>query len=177
VRVPQRHRIGEEGAGFFLQMLQFQEERLWAGANVVGACELGIRETVEYTRMRKAFGHAILENQWVQFKLAELLTEVEALRGLVYHAVERMLDGDNVTRLASMAKLKAGRLSREVADTCLQFWGGMGYAWETRIARMFRDGRLASIGGGPDEIMMGIICKLADMPPDRPKQETTDEHR
>jgi citronellyl-CoA dehydrogenase len=59
-----------------------------------------------------------------------------------------------------MIKLKAGRLAREVADSCLQFWGGMGYMWESKISRMFRDSRLCSIGGGADEVMLGIICKL-----------------
>ncbi len=170
VRVPRRNRIGEEGDGFMIQMLQFQEERLWAAANVVGAMEEAIRETVEYTRMRKAFGRAVLVNQWVHFKLAELSTEVEALRGMTYMAVERMLDGENVTRLASMAKLKAGRLSREVSDTCLQFWGAMGYMWESSISRTFRDSRLVSIGAGPDEIMLGIICKLDGLLPERPRE-------
>ena len=72
-----------------------------------------------------------------------------------------------MTQLASMAKLKAGRLTREVADKCLQYWGGMGYTWENRVARLFRDGRLASIGGGTDEVMLGIICKLEGMLPGR----------
>ena len=67
--------------------------------------------------------------------------------------------GDNVTRLASMAKLKAGRLGREVADACLQYFGGQGYMAEARIARLYRDVRLASIGAGADEIMLSIICK------------------
>jgi citronellyl-CoA dehydrogenase len=169
VRVPCRYRIGEEGAGFFLQMLQFQEERLWGAANAVGAMELVIRETVEYTRTRRAFGRAILDNQWVHFKIAELISEVEALRALVYRATDLMLSGQNVTRLASMAKLKAGRLSREVSDTCIQFWGGMGYSWESHVSRMFRDGRLASIGAGPDEIMLEIICKLDGLLPEKRK--------
>jgi citronellyl-CoA dehydrogenase len=65
-----------------------------------------------------------------------------------------------VTELASMAKLKAGRLMRTVPDSCLQFWGGMGYTIENKVARLYRDGRLASIGGGADEVMMGIIAKI-----------------
>ena len=68
--------------------------------------------------------------------------------------------GEDVTELASMAKLKAGRLSREIPDACLQFWGGMGFTWENNVARAYRDGRLASIGGGADEVMLGIICKF-----------------
>lgn len=69
------------------------------------------------------------------------------------------MEGLDFTKEASMAKLKAGRLTREVNDICLQFYGGMGYMEETRISRAFRDGRLLSIGAGADEIMMGIIAK------------------
>ena len=160
VRVPQRHLIGQEGMGFIMQMMQFQEERLWGAANTVGGLDEVLAATIEYTRDRKAFGRSILDNQVVHFRLAELATEVEALRALLYRATALYVGGKDVTRLASMAKLKAGRLVREVADSCLQFWGGMGYMWESPVARMYRDGRLASIGGGADEIMLSIICKL-----------------
>ena len=160
VRVPQRYRIGAEGMGFMLQMLQFQEERLWGATNSVSAMDMAVAATVEYTRDRKAFGKSILDNQVVHFRIAELATEIEALRALNYRAAELFLAGQDVTRLASMCKLKAGRLLREVADSCLQYWGGMGYMWESKISRMFRDARLCSIGGGADEIMLSIICKL-----------------
>ena len=86
--------------------------------------------------------------------------EVEALRALTYRAVESYVSGKDVTKLASMAKLKAGRLTREVADSCLQYWGGMGFTADNPISQSYRDGRLISIGGGADEIMLGIICKL-----------------
>jgi citronellyl-CoA dehydrogenase len=167
VRVPQRYIIGQEGAGFMLQMLQFQEERLWGAANAITAMDEAISETIKYTRERKAFGKSILDNQVVHFRLAELATEVEALRALIYRAAELFLSGKDVTRLASMCKLKAGRLAREVSDSCIQFWGGMGYMWESKISRMYRDSRLASIGGGADEIMLGIICKLDGTLPGR----------
>ena len=160
VRVPRRNLIGEEGMGFSYQMMQFQEERLWAAANCVTGMENVIRETIDYTRERQAFGKSILDNQVVHFRLAELATEAEALRSLVYRATELLVEGKDVTRLASMAKLKAGRLQREVADSCLQYWGGQGYMWESPVARALRDGRLLSIGGGADEVMLGIICKL-----------------
>jgi citronellyl-CoA dehydrogenase len=119
-----------------------------------------IAQTIDYTRSRKAFGKSILDNQVVHFRLAELATEIELLRALVYRACELYLAGTDVTRLASMAKLKAGRLLREAADACLQYWGGMGYMNESPISRAFRDGRLGSIGGGADEVMLTIICKL-----------------
>jgi citronellyl-CoA dehydrogenase len=160
VRVPQRFLIGEEGKGFTYQMMQFQEERLWAAAANLKAMERMIAQTIDYTRTRKAFGKSILDNQVVHFRLAELATEIELLRALVYRACELYLAGTDVTRLASMAKLKAGRLQREAADACLQYWGGMGYMNETPISRAFRDGRLGSIGGGADEVMLSIICKL-----------------
>src|SRR5215216_525747 len=159
VRVPQRYRIGEEGMGFIYQMQQFQEERLWAAAAGLMKMERMIRMTVEYTAGRQAFGKSILDNQVVHFRLAEFETKVELLRSHVYRTVEEYLAGSDVTNLASMAKLTAGRLVREVSDSCLQYWGGMGYMTESEISRMYRDGRLTSIGGGADEIMLGIISK------------------
>ena len=167
VRVPVRYRIGEEGMGFILQMLQFQEERLWGAATSMTGMDRAIEATIEYTRERKTFGQPIIDNQSVHFRLAELKTEVEALRSLVYRAGQDYADGNDVTMLASMAKLKGGRLMREVTDSCLQYYGGTGFMNETPITRAFRDGRLMSIGGGADEIMLGIICKFMDILPKR----------
>lgn len=160
VRVPQWHRIGEEGHGFAMQMMQFQEERLFAGANALKGLEQCINSTIAYTRERHTFGQPIIDNQVVHFRLAELQTEIEALRALVYRACDLYVAGEDVTTLASMAKLKAGRLGREVSDACLQYWGGMGYMWDNTVSRAYRDARLTSIGGGADEIMLGIICKM-----------------
>jgi citronellyl-CoA dehydrogenase len=160
VRVPRRNVIGQEGSGFMLQMLQFQEERLYAAAGALRSLDRLIDQTIDYTRQRHAFGKPILDNQVVHFRLAELRTEVEALRALTWSAVEMYVAGQDVTRLASMAKLKCGRLSREVADACLQYWGGMGFTADNPLSQAFRDNRLISIGGGADEVMLGIICKL-----------------
>jgi citronellyl-CoA dehydrogenase len=160
VRVPQRNLIGQEGMGFMFQMMQFQEERLYVAAGALSNLDSLIDQTIAYTRSRKTFGQPILNNQVVHFRLAELRTEVEALRALTYRAVAAYAGGKDVTKLASMAKLKAGRLSREVADSCLQYWGGMGFTADNPISQSYRDGRLISIGGGADEIMLGIICKF-----------------
>ena len=160
VRVPQRNVIGQEGMGFAFQMMQFQEERLWGAASSLRSLDRLIDLTVDYTRERKAFGKSILDNQVVHFRLAELRTEVAALRALTYQACELYVSGKDVTKLASMAKLKCGRLSREVADSCLQYWGGMGFTRDNPISQAYRDSRLISIGGGADEVMLGIICKL-----------------
>jgi len=160
VKVPVRHTIGQPGLGFIYQMQQFQEERLWGAVSAVVGMEKTIDRTVEYTRERKVFGRPLLDNQVIHFRLAELRTEVELVRSLCYRACEEYLDGKDVTMLASMAKLKAGRALRLVTDACIQYWGGAGYLWENPVARSFRDSRLASIGGGADEVMLQIISKL-----------------
>lgn len=160
VRVPQKNIIGQEGMGFTMQMMQFQEERLYAAASSLKGFDRLIDLTIEYTRERGAFGKPVLDNQVVHFRLAELRTEVEALRALTWSAIEKYVAGADVTRLASMAKLKTGRLARELTDACLQYWGGMGFTFDNPVSRAYRDTRLISIGGGADEIMLGIICKL-----------------
>jgi citronellyl-CoA dehydrogenase len=160
VRVPKRNLIGTEGTGFMMQMLQFQEERLYGAANSLKMLDSLIDQTIGYCKERHTFGQPLINNQVIHFRLAELRTEVEALRSLVYRAVDEYVRGQDVTRLASMAKLKCGRLIREVADSCLQYWGGMGFTYDNPISQAYRDGRLVSIGGGADEIMLGIICKF-----------------
>ena len=165
VRVPQANRIGEEGFGFIYQMEQFQLERLFAAGSSLKMMENCIADTIAYTRERQAFGKSILDNQVVHFSLAELQCEIEALRALVYNATEEHITGIDVTTKASMAKLKSGRLIRKVTDTCLQYFGGMGYMWDNPVARAYRDGRLASIGGGADEVMLEIICKKMRISP------------
>src|SRR6476661_5750527 len=104
VRVPQTHRIGEEGMGFTYQMQQFQEERLWAAASSVNGMIRTLNDTIEYIRERKMFGQTVLDFQYVHYRLAELKTEIEALRALVYRAVDMYVAGEDVTMLASMAK-------------------------------------------------------------------------
>ncbi|KAM8967253.1 putative acyl-CoA dehydrogenase 6 [Pelodytes ibericus] len=160
VRVPSKYLIGDEGMGFMYQMLQFQEERMWGVANVLTPMENIIQETVNYTSQRKIFNQPVLHNQVVHFRLAELATEVELLRSLLHRTVGIYIGGSDVTKLASMAKLKAGRLVREVSDSCLQYWGGMGFTDEVLVSRLYRDSRLMSIGAGADEVMLSIICKF-----------------
>ena len=159
VRVPRRNLVGAEGRGFSMQMEQFQEERLSAAFVKPKALEMCIQDTIAYTSERHVFGQPLIDNQVVYFKMAELMSEVEALRSMAWRATELMLDGNDVTLLASMAKLKAGRLGRLVPDACLQYWGGQGFMWDNFVARCYRDMRLTSIGGGADEVMLQIIAK------------------
>jgi citronellyl-CoA dehydrogenase len=172
VRVPQKNRIGAEGMGFMMQMVQFQEERLFGAMSSLRGMERVIDATIAYCKERQTFGQALIDNQVIHFRFAELRTEVEALRSLCYRAIEDYVGGADVTLLASMAKLKAGRLVREVSDSCLQYWGGMGFMWDNPASRAYRDTRLMSIGGGADEIMLGIICKLMNILPGKKKKSS-----
>ncbi|HRL12234.1 MAG TPA: acyl-CoA dehydrogenase family protein [Aggregatilineales bacterium] len=167
VRVPVSNRIGEEGMGFILQMQQFQKERLIGAIMGISGAERAVRRTIDYLKMRQTFGRPIIDNQFVHFKLVELITEIEMQRQFSYHCAAKIAAGEDVTREASMAKLKVGRLMREVADWCMQFHGGIGYMEETWVSRYYRDARLTSIGGGADEIMLGIIAKYEGILPPR----------
>jgi citronellyl-CoA dehydrogenase len=85
--------------------------------------------------------------------------EVESLRALIYHTCELYIAGEDPTKQASFAKLKAGQLTRQIPSDCLQFWGGMGFMWDNIVSRMYRDLRITAIGGGADEVMLSIIGK------------------
>jgi citronellyl-CoA dehydrogenase len=160
VRVPVSHTIGEVGRGFQQQMQQFQHERAIAAYNASGGMLRALELTAAYLRERHAFGAPLLANQHIQFRLAELAAEVEIFRRFCEACAQTFIDAQDATRLATIAKLKGGRLQREVADTCLQFHGGFGYMDETWVARYFRDSRLLSIGGGADEVMLQILARM-----------------
>ena len=159
-RVPVSNTIGEIGRGFQQQMQQFQNERLIAAYMAVGQCESAIRRTIDYLRQRLAFGKPLIEQQWIQYHLADLAGEVDLLRHYNYAAAEAIIAGQDAVRFATIAKLTAGRLVRKVADTCLQFHGGIGYMDETWTSRFYRDSRLLSIGGGADEVMLHVLARM-----------------
>ncbi|WDE09875.1 acyl-CoA dehydrogenase family protein [Thalassomonas haliotis] len=165
VRVPQRYRIGEEGKGFTYQMQQFQLERLAGAALCIKGMENCVQSTIDYTRDRQAFGAPLINNQQIHFAMAHAQTDIEALRSLIYRATEELVQGKDVTKLASMAKLLAGKVCRTLPDTCLQFWGGMGFVEESLVNRLYRDYRLTAIAGGAEEVMLGIICKMMNILP------------
>ncbi len=160
VRVPVANTIGAEGAGFQQQMAQFVVERMWAAYGTAAACQLALDRTRTYLAQREVFGKPLLRHQYVQFKLAELAAEVDMLREYNHVIAHRHATGEDVTRMATIAKLKAGRLHRDVADWCLQFHGGIGYIEETWTTRFLRDGRLVAIGAGADEVMLQVLARL-----------------
>ncbi|XP_072781643.1 probable acyl-CoA dehydrogenase 6 isoform X6 [Taeniopygia guttata] len=125
-------------AGDFVACLGISEDGAGSDVATLTPMETIIQETIDYTGQRKVFGQPVLHNQTVHFRLAELATEVELLRSLLHRAVALYVEGNDVTKFASMAKLKAGRLTREVTDSCLQFWGGMGFTNEVLVSRFYR---------------------------------------
>jgi citronellyl-CoA dehydrogenase len=122
-----------------------------------------IDRTLDYLRIREAFGKPLLANQHLQYRLAELVADVDVLQEYCHAAAAKMAAGEDVTRMATIAKLKAGRLVREVADAAVQFHGGAGYAEDLWVARYYRDARLVSIGGGADEVMLRVLSLLEGM--------------
>jgi citronellyl-CoA dehydrogenase len=163
VRVPVSNTIGEPGRGFQQQMAQFQDERMIGSYMAVSGARRAIDRTLDYLRIREAFGKPLLANQHLQYRLAELVAEVDVLQEYCHAAAARIQAGEDVTRMATIAKLKAGRLVRDVADAAVQFHGGAGYAEDLWVARYYRDARLVSIGGGADEVMLRVIALLEGM--------------
>jgi citronellyl-CoA dehydrogenase len=163
LRVPVANTIGEIGRGFHQQMAQFQNERMIAAYLSIGGMLVAVERTIEYVKARHAFGRPLADNQHIQFALAELVAEIDVARAYNHTCAEAYLRGEDTTRYATIAKLMTGRLNRKVADTCIQFHGGVGYMEETWTARFFRDSRLLSIGGGADEIMLRVLAQLDDI--------------
>lgn len=160
LRVPVTNTIGEIGRGFQQQMTQFQNERMSAAYDRVGGLQQALDRTRDYLKQRTAFGKALIDNQHVAFRLAELYARLDMLRHYNYACAEAYMRGEDTSRYATVAKLEIGRLSREVAATCLQYHGGIGYMEETWTARFLRDMTLTSIGGGADEVMLQVLTKL-----------------
>ncbi|MSQ72303.1 MAG: acyl-CoA dehydrogenase [Betaproteobacteria bacterium] len=158
-RVPAANLLGEENAGFYAVMKNFQTERIALSAMAVGHATQALRITHEYVLGRKAFGSALFDKQTVRQRLAMLAARTEAARQLLYHCAWMVAGGKDAVREVSMLKALTGELVNEVMYTCQQFHGGMGYIRETAIERLTRDARILSIGGGATEVMLEEVAK------------------
>jgi citronellyl-CoA dehydrogenase len=160
VRVPIAHTIGEVGRGFQQQMMQFQDERLVGCISAIAGSRLLWEATKKYCEERVLFGKPLSKMQVTQFKFAEMLTQLTAARELIYACVRKRVAGEDATQEITMAKIFCGRVSRMVADDCIQLHGGYGYMKESVAGRAFVDSRLISIGGGADETMIHYLAKM-----------------
>mgnify|MGYP006417833673 FL=1 len=138
---------------------------MFAVARGLRVLDMVIEDTIEYTGQRQVFDIPVRDNQVVYHKLAELHTEVEACRAVLYQAAERYLAGEDVTKLASMGKYMIGKLALKVPTECMQFWGGQGVMNENYVSRAYRDMRVTAIGGGASEIMLEVIAKSMGIHP------------
>jgi citronellyl-CoA dehydrogenase len=163
VRVPVANTIGTIGRGFQQQMMQFQDERLVACVTSYAGAKVLWEKTRQYCEQRKLFGGRLIDMQVTKFKLVELLTQITAARELTHHCIRKRLRGEEATLDISMAKVFCGRMSRAVADECVQLHGGFGYMKESAAGRAFVDTRLISIGGGSDETMIHYMAKMLRM--------------
>jgi acyl-CoA dehydrogenase len=149
--------LGERGAGFIHIMENFQWERLVMALAAVAAARRTLDVAIEYARDRTAFGRPVARFQVWRHRFADLATEIEAARSLTYHALRKVVAGEDALREVSMAKWLATELDWRVADEAVQVLGGYGYMMEYPAQRAWRDARLGPIGGGTTEIMKEII--------------------
>ena len=157
-RVPAANLVGEEGQGFAIAMAGLDGGRLNIGACSLGGAQRCLDEAIAYTKERKQFGKAVAEFQNTQFMLADMATELEAARALLYLAAAKVTSGaPDKTRFAAMAKKLATDMGSEVADRALQLHGGYGYLMDYPIERFWRDLRVHRILEGTNQIMQMII--------------------
>jgi short/branched chain acyl-CoA dehydrogenase len=158
-RVPEGNLLGPRGMGFrqFLQVLDIG--RIGVAAMGVGLAQGALDEALAYAKERRAFGQPISKYQAIQIKLADMSTEIEAGRLLVYKAALMKDRGENFSLLAAQAKLKTGRLAVRCAEEAVQIHGGYGYIEEYPVCRFYRDAKILTIGEGTDEVQQMVIAR------------------
>jgi short/branched chain acyl-CoA dehydrogenase len=158
-RVPERNLLGRAGMGFrqFLQVLDIG--RIGVAAMGVGLAQGALDEALAYAKERQAFGQSISRFQSIQAKLADMATEIEATRLLVYKAARMKDKGENFSLTAAQAKLKSGRLAVRCCEEAVQIHGGYGYIEEYPVCRFYRDAKILTIGEGTDEIQQMVIAR------------------
>ena len=160
-RVPAENVLGEVNHGFYAIMKNFQNERTVLGAQAIGEASKAIELTLDYVKVRKAFGGVLWDKQAIRQRLSERMAQVEAGRQLVYHAAWLDAQGIECTKEVSMVKAYCGELVNKVMYDCQQFHGGFGYIRESAIERMVRDARIHAVGGGATEVMLEEVAKRA----------------
>jgi alkylation response protein AidB-like acyl-CoA dehydrogenase len=157
--VPAENRLGEEGQGLKIALGTLDGGRIGIGALAVGLAQGALDESVKYAKQRRAFGKTIGEFQAIQWMLADMQTEIEAARGLVYYAAWLKDAGRRLGSMASKAKLYASEMANRVVYKAVQIHGSVGYSRETDVERMYRDARVTTIYEGTSEVQRMIIAR------------------
>lgn len=160
VRVPAENLVGEENKGFYYIMQRFELERLTLAIASNAASEYALEYALQYMSERRAFGKTINKFQVLRHRVAQMAAELTACKVFTYNICRMYNDKVYCVKEAAMAKLQSTELCDKVMYQCLQFFGGYGYMEEYKMARLFRDARLGTIGGGTSEIMCEIIAKM-----------------
>jgi len=158
-RIPAENRIGEEGQGFKIAMKALGGGRIGIAAQALGLARAALEAAVSYAKERKQFGKAIGEFGAIQNKLADMATEIDAARMLIWRAAKLKDEGKNYTRESSMAKLFASSTAMKAATECVQIHGGYGYMQEYGVERLMRDAKITQIYEGTSEIQQLVIGK------------------
>ncbi|NLI67103.1 MAG: acyl-CoA dehydrogenase [Bacilli bacterium] len=157
--VPKENLLGEEGKGFKIAMGNLNAGRIGIAAQGLGIAEASLNAAVEYAKEREQFGKPIAHQQGISFKLADMATEVEAARLLVYRAAYKLNEGTIKPEEASMAKMYATQTARKCAIEAVQVFGGYGYTEDYPVERYFRDAKVTEIYEGTNEIQRLVIAK------------------
>ncbi len=159
VWVPAENMVGEENRGFYYIMSNFQNERLAIMGQTLGESQRAVELTVDYVKQRTAFGSTLWHKQAIRQRLARRQAEIDAGRQLAYHAAWLLESEVDATREISEVKAFVGELANAVLYDCVQFHGGIGFIAGTTVERLYRDVRIASIGGGATEVMLDEVAK------------------
>ena len=157
--VPAENRLGEEGAGLKIALSALDGGRIGIAALAVGLAQGALDESVKYAKARKAFNKSIGDFQAIQWMLADMHTEIEAARGLLYQAAFFKDSDSKMGSAASRAKLYASEMVNRVVYKAVQIHGSLGYSRESEVERMYRDARVITIYEGTSEIQRTIIAR------------------
>ncbi len=157
--VPAENRLGEEGQGLKIALGALDGGRIGIAAQAVGLAQGALDDSIKYAKQRRAFGKSIGEFQAIQWMLADMQTEIEAARGLLYYAAWLKDSGKPMGAAASKAKLYASEMANRVAYKAVQIHGAVGYSRETDVERMYRDARVITIYEGTSEVQRMIIAR------------------
>ena len=159
-RVPASNVVGEVGKGYKIAIETLNEGRIGIAAQMLGLAEGAWGFAVKYSKERKQFGKAIAEFQAVQFSLAEMATQIEAARMLIYNAARMKGAGVPFVKEAAMAKLFASRVAEEVASKAVEIYGGYGFVKDYPVEKFYRDAKIGSIYEGTSNMQLGTIGKM-----------------
>jgi alkylation response protein AidB-like acyl-CoA dehydrogenase len=159
-RVPRENLLGEAGKGYKISIETLNEGRIGIGAQMIGIAQGALESALAYTAERHQFGKQINQFQAVQFQLAEMATDLEAARLLVYNAARMKDSGINFVKEAAMAKLHSSRVAERVASKAIELYGGYGYVKDYPVEKYWRDSKIGAIYEGTTNMQLQTIAKL-----------------